>query len=81
MNGEKYGKYLVAVILLIAAGTMVSASFAHYEAEKDTALEESYYKGMAEMHNSMMGTSLSVDEIILLHEENECLLFPNLGKY
>jgi len=72
MDGEKYGKYLVAAILLIAAGTMVSAGFAHYEAEMNSAVEESYYEGMTEMHNYMMGTSLSVDEVLRLHRAMAC---------
>lgn len=72
MNGNKLGFCLLAAILLFAAGTVVSTSFAHYAAEKDALEQQSYYNGMAEMHNSMMGTVLSVEEVARLHESAGC---------
>lgn len=74
MNEHKMGVLLLSAILLIAVGTVFSASISHYAAEKDGAVKESYYEGMLEMHNSMVGEDLEIEEVLELHEKGSCLI-------
>ena len=68
MEGNKNGKYLIAAIILTALLGVVSASYAHYSYEENLVKEEAWVGGMTEMHNSMMGTSFSEDEVLRLHQ-------------
>lgn len=68
MEGNSNGKFLIAAIMLIALLGVVSASYAHYSYESEDMREEGWAEGMAEMHNAMMGTSFSEDEVLRLHQ-------------
>lgn len=67
MEGNKNGKYLIAAIILTALLGVISASYAHYSFEENLVKEEAWGDGMAEMHNAMMGTSFSEEEVLRLH--------------
>lgn len=72
MEGNKFGKILLAAILLIAVGTVFSTTVSQYLIEKDIALQQAYDNGLAEMHNSMSDSALSTQEVVSLHQNQRC---------
>lgn len=73
MKENKIGKILLGAILLTALGAVVGANVSEYFIEKDAALQQSYYEGLTEMHNTMdNGAKLSAKEVVQLHQNTGC---------
>lgn len=72
MDGNKKGLLLLGAILIIASGAVLAHGVFEYARENEELMQKSYLEGMKEMHNNMMGTDLSAEEVFKLHGKGGC---------